>query len=80
MCRVFRNGRMRNGVFAIHNWKSFKGLDVGYDKVKTLLGDMAWKKLLERQSLGLKKYQRKISLATLKQNDPSNSKENGDSS
>jgi hypothetical protein len=51
---------MTSGFDAKHNWKQCGQLGVGYDEVKSLLGDKAWKKLLQRRYETLQRYQRKI--------------------
>jgi hypothetical protein len=62
------------GIDATHNWKSCEGLDIGYNKVSTLLGSLAWKSLLERQSRDLQDFHMKIqSLGTMNGRDQSNS-------
>jgi hypothetical protein len=51
---------MTSGFDIRHNWKQCGQLGVGYDEVKSLLGDKAWKKLLQRRYETLQRYQRKI--------------------
>jgi hypothetical protein len=51
---------MTSGFDVRHNWKQCGQLGVGYDEVKSLLGDKAWKKLLQRRFETLQRYQRKI--------------------
>jgi len=66
---------VKDGVEAKYNWKRCKGLGTNYDKVSTLLGNMAWKTLLERRLGHLQDYQKTIqSLGIMTDNDQSNSK------
>jgi hypothetical protein len=47
---------MTSGFDIRHNWKQCGQLGIGYDEVKSLLGDKAWKKLLQRHYETLKRY------------------------
>ena len=49
-----------SGFEARHNWKRCGHLGIGYDKVKDLLGDKAWKALLRRRYDKLERFHQKI--------------------